>query len=99
VDPATEASYGSIALWDERNEPGLRALADRGHAQGGPLVWQMTHMGRRGTSAFSGIPLRAPSDLPEPVHMEVPVPLETWEIPEIVGRFAAGAAALEWRLR
>ena len=28
VDPATEASYGSISLWDERNEPALRALAD-----------------------------------------------------------------------
>jgi 2,4-dienoyl-CoA reductase-like NADH-dependent reductase (Old Yellow Enzyme family) len=95
VDPATEASYGSIALWDERNEPALRALADGVHAEGGLVMSQMTHMGRRGTSAISGIPLRAPSDLPEPVHMEVPVPLETWEIPEIVGRFAAVAARLE----
>ncbi len=24
VDPTTAASYGSIALWDERNEPALR---------------------------------------------------------------------------
>ena len=38
---------------------------------------QMTHMGRRGTSTISGIPLRAPSDLPEGVHLEVPVPLAT----------------------
>ena len=35
----------------------------------------MTHMGRRGTSTISGIPLRAASDLPEGVHLEVPVPL------------------------
>jgi len=28
VDPTTAASYGSIALWDERNEPALRALAE-----------------------------------------------------------------------
>jgi 2,4-dienoyl-CoA reductase-like NADH-dependent reductase (Old Yellow Enzyme family) len=27
VDPTTAASYGSVALWDERNEPALRALA------------------------------------------------------------------------
>ena len=95
VDPSTEASYGSIALWDERNEPALRALADGVHAEGGLVMSQMTHMGRRGTSAISGIPLRAPSDIPEPVHMEVPVPLETWEIPEIVARFANVARRLE----
>ncbi|HEX7347435.1 MAG TPA: FAD-dependent oxidoreductase, partial [Candidatus Limnocylindrales bacterium] len=95
VDPSTEASYGSIALWDERNEPALRALSDGVHAEGGLVISQMTHMGRRGTSAISFIPLRAPSDLPEPVHMEVPVPLETEEIPAIVERFAAVAARLE----
>ena len=95
VDPSTEASYGSIALWEERNEPALRALADGVHTEGGLVMSQMTHMGRRGTSATSGIPLRAPSDIPEPVHMEVPVPLATWEIPEIVARFADVARRLE----
>jgi 2,4-dienoyl-CoA reductase-like NADH-dependent reductase (Old Yellow Enzyme family) len=95
VDPATEASYGSVALWDERNEPALRALADGVHERGGLVMSQMTHMGRRGTSAISGIPLRAPSDLPEPVHMEVPVPLAIDEIPAIVERFAEVASRLE----
>ncbi len=56
---------------------------------------QMTHMGRRGTSVISGIPLRAPSDLPEGVHMEVPVPLATDELPAIVERFADVARRLE----
>ncbi len=77
VDPSTEASYGSIALWDERNEPALRALADGVHEHGALVISQATHMGRRGTSVISGIPLRAASDLPEGVHMEVPVPLAT----------------------
>lgn len=95
VDPSTEASYGSIALWDERNEPALQALADGVHAEGGLVISQMTHMGRRGTSAVSFIPLRAPSDLPEPVHMEVPVALATEEIPEIIERFAIVARRLE----
>jgi N,N-dimethylglycine/sarcosine dehydrogenase len=95
VDPSTEASYGSIALWDERNEPALRALADGVHEHGGVVISQMTHMGRRGTSAISGIPLRAPSDLPEGVHLEVPVPLATDEVPAIVERFAEVARRLE----
>ena len=95
VDPGTEASYGSIALWDERNEPALRALADGVHEHGGLVMSQMTHMGRRGTSVISGIPLRAPSDLPEGVHMEVPVPLATDELPAIVERFADVARRLE----
>jgi 2,4-dienoyl-CoA reductase-like NADH-dependent reductase (Old Yellow Enzyme family) len=52
-------------------------------------------MGRRGTSTLTGIPLRAPSDLPEGVHLEVPVPLTVAEIPAIVRRFAEAAARLE----
>ncbi|HEV8699596.1 MAG TPA: NAD(P)-binding protein, partial [Candidatus Limnocylindrales bacterium] len=42
-----------------------------------------------------GIPLRAPSDLPEGVHMEVPVPLAADELPAIVERFADVARRLE----
>ena len=95
VDPTTAASYGSVSLWDERNEPALRALADGVHGHGALVMSQMTHMGRRGTSTLSGIPLRAPSDLPEGVHLEVPVPLAVSEIPAIVQRFAAAAARLE----
>jgi 2,4-dienoyl-CoA reductase-like NADH-dependent reductase (Old Yellow Enzyme family) len=95
VDPTTAASYGSIALWDERNEPALRALADGVHGHGARCISQMTHMGRRGTSTLTGIPLRAPSDLPEGVHLEVPVPLAVSEIPAIVQRFADAAASLE----
>src|SRR6186997_796698 len=95
VDPSTEASYGSIALWDERNEPALRALADGVHEHGALVISQATHMGRRGTSVISGIPLRAASDLPEGVHMEVPVPLATEELPAIVERFAEVARRLE----
>jgi 2,4-dienoyl-CoA reductase-like NADH-dependent reductase (Old Yellow Enzyme family) len=64
VDPDTAASYGSVALWDERNEPALRALAVGVHEHGGVCMSQMTHMGRRGHSRESGIPLRAPPTCP-----------------------------------
>ena len=95
VDPTTQASYGSIALWDERNEPALRALAEGIHGHGALCISQMTHMGRRGHSVTSGVPLRAPSDLPEGSHLEVPVPLDAVELPAIVERFAAAARRLE----
>jgi 2,4-dienoyl-CoA reductase-like NADH-dependent reductase (Old Yellow Enzyme family)/threonine dehydrogenase-like Zn-dependent dehydrogenase len=95
VDATTEASYGSVALWDERNEPALRALAEGVQRHGALCISQMTHMGRRGTSSISGIPLRAPSDLPEGAHMEVPVPLDADELPAIVERFVEAAQRLE----
>src|SRR3954468_19775684 len=95
VDPASEASYGSISLWDERNEPALRGLAEAVHRHGAVCMSQMTHMGRRGTSSVSGIPLRSSSDLPEGVHLEVPVPLAAADIPAIVARFADAARRLE----
>ena len=44
VDPTTQASYGSIALWDERNEPALRALAEGVHRHGAFCISQMTQM-------------------------------------------------------
>jgi 2,4-dienoyl-CoA reductase-like NADH-dependent reductase (Old Yellow Enzyme family) len=94
VDPATEASYGGIALWDERNDPALRALADGVHAHGALVMSQLTHMGRRGHSVTSGIPLRAPSDRPEGGHLEVPVPLAASDLPAIVERFADAARRL-----
>lgn len=95
VDPTTAASYGSIAIWDERNEAALRALADGVHANGALCISQLTHMGRRGTSTTSGIPLRSSSNRPEGVHLEVPVPLDADELGRIADRFAAAAQRLE----
>ena len=95
VDPTSAAAYGSIALWDPRNDDALRALADGVHRAGALAMSQLTHMGRRGSSAISGIPLRAPSDIPERTHREVPVPLEPGEIRRIVERYGECAARLE----
>ena len=96
VDPTTAASYGSVALWDEANEPALRALADGVHEHGALCIAQMTHMGRRGHSKESGIPLRAASDLPEPVHRETGVDLVAMTRaliadPDLPRRLAGGA--------
>jgi dimethylglycine catabolism A len=95
VDPDSAASYGSVSLWDPRNDDALRALADGVHAHGALCMSQMTHMGRRGSSLLSGIPLRGASDLPEGVHREVPVVLAPDELAVIVERFAESAVRLQ----
>jgi 2,4-dienoyl-CoA reductase-like NADH-dependent reductase (Old Yellow Enzyme family) len=95
VDPKSAASYGSIALWDDRNEERLRTLAEGVHEHGSLVISQMTHMGRRGDSRGTGVPLLSPSDVPEREHREVPVPVEADELHRIASRFAAAAERLE----
>jgi dimethylglycine catabolism A len=94
VDPESAASYGSISLWDPRNDALLRQLADRVHEHSALIMAQMTHMGRRGTSVFSGVALKAASDLPEGVHREVPAVLSEAEIAVLVDRFGHSARRL-----
>lgn len=94
VDPQSAASYGSVSLWDAQNDDALRALADGVHAHGALCMSQMTHMGRRGSSLVSGVPLRGVSDLPEGVHREVPVVLRADELATLVQRFAESASRL-----
>ncbi|MGY1683223.1 FAD-dependent oxidoreductase [Geodermatophilus sp. SYSU D01176] len=94
VDPESAASYGSVSLWDPQNDAALRALADGVHAHGAVCMSQMTHMGRRGSSLLSGVPLRGVSDLPEGVHREVPVVLAAEELATLVERFAESASRL-----
>jgi dimethylglycine catabolism A len=95
VQKESSASYGSISLWDERNEQPLRDLAERVHAHGALIISQATHMGRRGTSVVNGKPIFAPSWVPEGVHNEIPHILRTDEIPPIVQAFADAARRLE----
>ncbi len=94
VDPHSAASYGSISLWDERNDRLLRQLADRVHEHGALIMSQMTHMGRRGNSLHSGVALKAASDVPEGVHREVPAVITEEEIAVLVGRFGHSAERL-----
>jgi dimethylglycine catabolism A len=94
VDPNSAASYGSISLWDERNDDTLRELARRVHEHGALIMSQMTHMGRRGNSLRSGVALKGVSDLPEAVHREVPAVLTEDEIAVLVTRFGQASRRL-----
>jgi 2,4-dienoyl-CoA reductase-like NADH-dependent reductase (Old Yellow Enzyme family) len=94
VDPHSAASYGSISLWDERNDDLLRELAERVHEHGALIMSQMTYMGRRGNSLLSGVALKAVSDIPEEVHREVPAVFTEDELAVLVGRFGRAARRL-----
>ncbi|WP_232666762.1 FAD-dependent oxidoreductase [Pseudonocardia sp. TRM90224] len=94
VDPATAASYGAIALWNPANEPQLRRLADGVHAHGGLVMSQMTHMGHRGSSRVALTPVRGVSDIPEPEHREVALPLTVPELHALAEKFAEVARRL-----
>lgn len=89
------ASFGSIHLWDPRNEEPLRRLAELTHQHGALIISQATHMGRRGNTLRSGGALWAPSPVAEPVHREIPHEMTIEEIEEVIHAFAEAARRLE----
>ncbi len=95
VTRGSSAAYGSVALWNEDNEPALRELARRAHEHDALIISQASHLGRRGDSRLSGTALLAPTAVPEAVHGEIPHRLETDEIEAVVADFAAAARRLE----
>ncbi len=92
VHPSSSvAEWSGVANWDDSIIPDLAAMAEAVHRHGAKIFCQLTHMGRRGTSASSARPLLAPSAVAEPVHRECPKVLEIHEIRELVEAFAAAA--------
>lgn len=84
-----------VSLWNPENENLLREIADRAHQEGCLVFSQAAHIGRRGDSGQTGRPLQAPSELAEPVYLEIPHVLSRDEISQIVDSFASAAQRLE----
>lgn len=95
VHPGSTPSYGSVALWDRRNETRLSRMADSAHGHGAVLLSQATHLGRRSTSRRSGHVVSAPSDIPEPVNHDIPHVMSRGDISDVVQSFARAARRLE----
>ena len=68
--------WGGIKNWDDSSLPMFRQFVETMHAHGAAVMAQITHRGRRGSSASSEIPLLSPSDVPERLHREIPHALE-----------------------
>lgn len=87
--------WGSIKNWDDSSLPTFQAFATAIHEEHAHVMAQLTHRGRRGSSAPSERPLVAPSDIPEQQHGEIPHVLDTEIIAVIVQGFAAAALRLK----
>ncbi len=71
---------------------GWSAIADACHEHGGLVIASLDHAGGQGSSAYSQLPLWAPSRVPEFNCREVPKWMEGRDIAAVVGGFGDAAA-------
>jgi mycofactocin system FadH/OYE family oxidoreductase 2 len=93
VHPSSPASaWNMIANHDDSVVPAYRGIAEAVHRHGCLVFSQLTHLGRRAQSDTEGWHvLLAPSQIPEPVHREVPHELEPEQIAMLVRAFGDAA--------
>ena len=76
----------------EQCGPGWAAVADAVHAHGGLALAALGHTGGQGSSAYSQLPLWAPSGVPEVNTREMPKVMELEDIEAVVRGFGEAAA-------
>ena len=90
VTPGGRITDRDLGVWDDRQVSGLRRIVDVCHGYGTKVALQISHAGRKSTSA-SGIPL-APSAIPFDGDHREPSELTREQIREIVSSFRDAAA-------
>ncbi len=89
--PATE--WSMIANRDERIIEPYQKIAAVVHGHGAGIITQLMHMGPRASSDTEDwLALWAPSQMPEPLHREVPHAMDERDIREVVSAFGAACA-------
>ncbi len=73
--------------------PGWSAIAAACQAEGALVIAALGHSGGQGSTAYSQMPLWAPSRVPEVNTREVPKSMEPGDIDELVAGFVAAATA------
>jgi mycofactocin system FadH/OYE family oxidoreductase 1 len=73
--------------------PGWQAIADACHGEGALVIAALGHSGGQGSSAYSQLPLWAPSRVPEVNTREVPKAMEPDDIRKVIDGFAHAASA------
>lgn len=82
-----------LGVHEDSVVPGLRRLADAAHRHGAAIGVQIYHGGRQASSKTNGgLPIVAPSAIPEPTVLQTPKALSTRGIKELVKAFGAAAA-------
>ena len=71
---------------------GYRRITEAVHRHGTPILAQINHNGGQASSMYTGLPVWAPSAVPDPLFREMPKAVEQHEIDEIVESYATVAA-------
>ncbi|MFZ1996007.1 MAG: FAD-dependent oxidoreductase [Solirubrobacteraceae bacterium] len=95
VHPAGANNALEISGFDPAIVPGMRAIADAVHEHGAPIIAQLGHAGRQASSAFTMLPLMAPSAIPCPVNREMPKAMEPEDLDEVVQGHVVTAAHVQ----
>jgi 2,4-dienoyl-CoA reductase-like NADH-dependent reductase (Old Yellow Enzyme family)/thioredoxin reductase len=91
ISPAARAASMELGIWDDRFIPGLKRLADIGHAYGTKIGIQLHHAGRSTTLDKSGFQPVAPTGIPNPMRGSEPRELAIEELPALCDAYAAAA--------
>jgi len=86
-----KAAVRMAMISSDEHVPGFKRLADAIHQEGGRLVIQINHGGRATASAFTGMPLAAPSAIACPTRTEVPEAMSPEAIRDLIRAYTAAA--------
>jgi 2,4-dienoyl-CoA reductase-like NADH-dependent reductase (Old Yellow Enzyme family)/thioredoxin reductase len=90
VHPTGKSFEQMLGIYDDRLVPGLKRLTDSVHQEGGKIIIQISHAGRRSHSDVIGCVPVAPSPIPR-LNGETPRELNLTEIEEMIEAFVAAA--------
>src|SRR5699024_12379317 len=88
---ASNSDWGGINKWDESIVPHLTKMAKAVKQYDTVLMAQISHRGRRGHRDTAWQPLYAPSDIPEPLHRDMPHIIQKEDIDWLVEAYAQAA--------
>lgn len=86
-----KASKGQLSVADDRNNEGLKELANAIHKNGSKAVMQINHAGSATTSEVTGQEIVGPSAVMHPRGKEIPKELTKEDIKKIVKNFKNSA--------
>lgn len=91
ISPNGRGFANELGIHEDAMIPGLRQLVDLAHAHGVVIGPQLLHAGRQTSSTITGLPIVAPSALPDPTINEIPQALSGAEIAGLIEDFAQAA--------
>lgn len=87
---------GRLSVVTDACIPGLRRMADVGTRHGCKIIGQLFHPGRVAAASVDGTQMAsyAPSEVPDEYYKNIPIPLSTAQIWDIIEHFGNGAARM-----